>query len=102
MNGCKSSLVLRWDPKSSSCLGALGHPTLSHESRSYTRGCRGDRETQPQRIQEEEIPMTWLRKYTELVFKEPVGKWILIIEHFSAKHMHVHDVLIQENKINPF
>lgn len=46
--------------------------------------------------------MTWLRKYTELVFKEPVGNWILIIEHFNAKHMHVHDVLIQENKINPF
>lgn len=79
-----------------------GHPTLNHESKSYTRGYRGDRESQPQRIQEEEIPMTWLRKYTELVFKEPIGNWILITEHFNAKHMHVHDVLIQENKINPF
>lgn len=46
--------------------------------------------------------MHWLRKYTELVFKEPVRKWLLIIEHFNAKHMHVHDVLIQENKINAF
>ena len=95
-----SSLVLRRDHPPASV--PRGHPTLSHESRSYTRGYRGDRETQPQRIQEEEIPMTWLRKYTELVFKEPVRKWLLIIEHFNAKHMHVHDVLIQENKINAF
>lgn len=65
------------------------HPTFRPENRSCTEGHKGDGETQSQEIQKEEIPITWLRKSVELIFKETVCKGeVLITGFFNAKHKH--------------